>query len=104
MKDYHINIFYSEEDNGDTHEWDKTENGLRGFLAQGKEAGSAHSRSYVRVMLTQHCVKKTARQPASTSFLRIGSRRGIALFYGKECRKMTLPEKMVEYCQDVVAT
>jgi hypothetical protein len=26
-----------------THERDKTKNGLRGFLAQGKEAGSAHS-------------------------------------------------------------
>jgi hypothetical protein len=36
--------------------------GLRGFLAQGKEAEPAHSQSYVRVLLTPHCVKKTARQ------------------------------------------
>jgi altronate dehydratase len=35
---------------------------LRGFLAQSKEAGSVHSQSYVRVLLTRHCVKKTARQ------------------------------------------
>jgi len=35
-----------------TREWYKTENGLRGFLAQGKKAGSARSRSYARVLLT----------------------------------------------------
>jgi len=35
---------------------------LREFLAQGKEAGSAYSKSYVRVLLTKHCAKKTARR------------------------------------------
>ena len=48
--------------NGYTHGRHKMKIALRGFLAQGKEAGSAFSRNYVRVLLTWHCVKKTARR------------------------------------------
>ena len=52
----------------------KMKTDLRGCLAEGKEAGSAHSRNYVRVLLTRHCVKQTAKR---LRFMPTGSIAGV---------------------------
>ena len=43
-------------------DWHKMKDDLRVFLAQGKEAGSAHNQIYARVLPTRHCVKKTVKE------------------------------------------